>query len=258
MSKKVYGTFVGDTSYPYCIETTKAYFGTEYEIESIKDWVPTAYAANNISITDDGSLRNNGKEFITVPLTFEDSLKAFDELRKSLKLGDDPYSYRTSTHVHLNVLNMTTDKLRHMTLLYALLEPVFFEYAGQSRKQNIHCVPLNYTLLPKYYGMSIEKLIGAWSKYTAFNLVPVKKYGTVEFRHLSGTPHKEVYERWLTMIHELWAFSMENSSIWLRNTLYSGASWEDIRKQVIPSSVNIVPPASETRASLIDVKLAFV
>ena len=258
MSKKVYGTYIADTHYPYCVDAKEPFFGTEYEIESIKDWVPTAFASKNISVTDDGSLRNNGKEFITVPLSYEDSLKGFKELRQSLKLGNDPYSYRTSTHVHLNVLNMDTDKLRHMTLLYAVLEPVFFAYAGQQRKQNIHCVPLNYTLLPKYYNQSIDKYIACWSKYTAYNLLPVKKYGTVEFRHLSGTPDFDTYEAWLTMIKELYNFSMDNSSLWLRHALLSGATVKDIQQSVMPSSMYIEPIASETRTSLIDVKLAFV
>lgn len=258
MSNKVWGTYISDTCYMYCASATTALFGTEYEIESVEDWKPTAFAQGNIQITDDGSLRNNGKEFITVPLSFEQSLKGFDELRKSLKLGDDPYSYRTSTHVHVNVMTMETIKLRQMVLLYALLEPVFFEYAGQARKQNIHCVPLNYTLLPKYYGMSLDKLIACWSKYTAFNLLPVKKYGTVEFRHLGGTGDRARYERWLCLINDLWDFSMDTSPNWLRDSLYAGASWEDIRKQVLPSSVGLNPPATEIRASLIDVKLAFV
>lgn len=145
-------------------DTDEFYCGTEYEIEDIKEIKLPGYDRmypGNLSLSDssvfwrgdiglvhDGSLRNGGIEFITRPVTFNEAIKLFSTLHDGLKLGPEPYTVRTSTHVHVNMCNMTLDQCKHMMLLYALLEPVFFAAVKPERQFNIHCVPLNYTMLP--------------------------------------------------------------------------------------------------------------
>jgi hypothetical protein len=244
--------------------------GTEYEIEDIKSVkLPghsvmhrenlslndsSAYWVGNIGLLHDGSLRNNGIEFITKPLTFNEALTAFDVLHKGLVLGPHPYTNRTSTHVHVNMANMSMGQVKHLLLLYALLEPVFFEVAGETRKHNIHCVPLSFTMLPSIYSKPIQDIIKAWSKYSAFNLMPLKSQGTVEFRHLYGTGDIEVYQKWLTLIKELWDFVYTQPNNTLETMLRAEYSPQYIQHTVLPSSKNIYADYS---ASLIDVKLAF-
>lgn len=244
--------------------------GTEYEIEDVKyialpghekmgrsglnlsDSSP--YWIGNIGLMHDGSLRNNGVEFITKPLSFTESLKTFDILHKGLTLGPQPFSSRTSIHVHVNMTNMSMAQLKHFLLTYALLEPVFFEVAGETRKHNIHCVPLNFTMLPSIYSKPIQDIVKAWSKYSAFNLMPVRTQGTVEFRHLYGTADAQVYQKWLTLIKELWDFVYNNETTTLEAMLKAGHSPQHIQNIVLPSSKYISPDYS---ASFIDVKLAF-
>ncbi len=244
--------------------------GTEYEIEDVK-YInfpghekisrtnlnlsdSSAYWINNIGLMHDGSLRNNGVEFITKPLSFEDSLKTFEILHKGLTLGPQPFSSRTSIHVHVNMTNMSMAQLKHFLLLYALLEPVFFEVAGETRKHNIHCVPLNFTILPSIYNKPIQDIVKAWSKYSAFNLMPVRTQGTVEFRHLYGTADAQVYQKWLTLIKELWDFVYDTPPDVLQEMLLKGYSPQQIQTLVLPSSKYMSPDYS---ASFIDVKLAF-
>ena len=248
-----------------CASTKEFICGTEYEIENILKVNLKGFNGAGSSVSwfgdlgaiTDGSLRNKGIEFVTRPVTFERALVLFDVLHGGLELGPEPYTTRTSTHVHVNVASMSSHQLKHFVLLYALFEPVFFNYVGDARKHNIHCVPLNYTLLPKHYGCSASYLVDIWSKYTAFNLKPVKTQGTVEFRHLYGTGDKQVYQQWLSMLKELWSFAFNNKHSWLKDQLKEKTSPKDILMQVLPSA----PISSwnmDFSDSLIDVKLAFV
>jgi hypothetical protein len=235
-----------------------AMFGTEYEIENIKNTTFNEFLNQHISVVEDHSLRNNGREFITVPSSYKNSIILFNRLHENLKLGPNPYSSRTSTHVHLNILPLELEQLKHLVLLYAFLEPVFFAYAGEKRKQNIHCVPLNYTMLPKYYNIDVNLLVSQWTKYSAFNLCPVKTQGTVEFRHLGGTGDVSYYTGWLTLIRDLYNFVVVNSNDWLEEQLFNNITQREIQMQVLPTSGTLYPLVDDNRASLIDVKLAFV
>lgn len=180
-------------------------FGTEYEIEDVADWNYNGdwVGKYGISSEEDHSLRNSGKEFKTKPLTFQDSLDCFEALHSNLSLGSDPYSERTSTHVHMNMGHFTEEQVKQLLLTYALYEPLFFSYVGMSRQESIFCVPLSYTSLPNHYAKPLAYLYEKWHKYTAFNLLPLHSFGTVEFRHLGGTGDFFKYERWLTAIKNL-------------------------------------------------------
>ena len=251
-------------------ETEEFFCGTEYEIEDVKTIkLPghgiynrkdlslsdsSAHWLGDIGLMHDGSLRNNGMEFITKPVNYERALQLFDTLHTGLVTGPEPFSPRTSIHVHVNMANMTLDQLKHFLLTYVLLEPVFFEVAGETRKHNIHCVPLTYTILPTIYCKSIVEIVKSWSKYSAFNLLPIKTQGTVEFRHLYGTNDAYIYRKWLTLIKELWDFVNENETNILQEMLLKGLTPQEIQHIVLPSSKDITADFSD---SFIDVKLAF-
>jgi hypothetical protein len=180
--------------------------GCEFEIEDILSFGDVEHYTD---IVNDGSLRD-GKEFRTHPCTYEKTIELFTRLHSTLKLGKQPFSERTSIHVHVNIRELELPQARQLILLYALFEPLFFEYVGHTRKNSIFCVPLNYTYLPSIYKQSAIHLKEKWHKYTAFNIVPMGPgpeapgFGTVEFRHLYGTNNVEVFQTWLSAIKELY------------------------------------------------------
>ena len=184
--------------------------GVELEIENIKDH--GAYASNHWKVTTDDSLRNNGYEYTKGPMTYEEAIEAFVKLHKDLKTGADPFSERTSIHVHVNVAGLEETELKQFILTYALLEPLFFDFVGPARQNNIYCVPLSYTFLPSIYKHPLQTLHAKWSKYAAFNICPVGCHehsaglSTVEFRHLYGTNRVEVFSDWLAAIRDLYLF----------------------------------------------------
>lgn len=178
--------------------------GIECEIESIKSWRVGGWKAF-FNITEDGSLRNDGREFISQPMPITALLEGFKILHKDLIYHPqfDPFSERTSIHVHVNCQNLTTDQVRNIILMYALFEEFFFAQTLPSRRDNIHCVPLTETFLPAQYSADLVRLFERWQKYTALNIKPLNEHGTIEFRHMHGHDDPVLLESWLRCIEKL-------------------------------------------------------
>lgn len=240
--------------------------GTEYEIEHVKevlnpdgDSLPFSLHEDtqwwdDLGWQRDGSLRNNGIEVVTHPVTFDEALKDFKKVHEYVHVGELAYTHRTSTHVHVNVQNLSDTQVKTLTMLYALFENVFFNFVGPVRANNIHCVPLNYTYLPNKYSRPLTELVETWSKYTAFNLCPVRTLGTVEFRHLYGTGDYEIYKQWLTLLRSLWNFVYENPTFNLYEYLLNNGDVKHLQYSIFGLGVPLV----DTSSTVIDVKLAFV
>ena len=267
----IYDTFGPNLMHSALASSTEFICGTEYEIEDIKKCVfhgegisisnlhdKDPYWSGDIGSMRDGSLRNNGAEFITKPVSYDRALVLFDEIHQGLTLGPEPYTARTSIHVHVNVASMNSAQVKLLLHTYALLEPVFFHLAGAQRCHNIHCVPLTYTLMPTLYKDTLALIIERWSKYTALNLCPIRTQGTIEFRHMHGTGDKDLYRLWLTLLHELWTFAFTHPSMQLITWLKSGVSTKDICKLVLPSSSNMFLDQLDFTSNRIDVKLGYL
>lgn len=175
--------------------------GTECEIESILDH--SKVDGDIYNTTTDGSLRNNGYEYVSIPLEVDSSIKAFKDLHAVLKVGPDAYTERTSIHVHANCANLEAVQVRSIIYLYALYEEAFFSMVDKSRRGNIHCVALTETYLPSLYKASLSLMFNKWHKYTALNIRPLNKYGTIEFRHMHGHGDTALYTEWVLAIENL-------------------------------------------------------
>lgn len=240
--------------------------GTEYEIEDVTSVLDEDGHGLPFSLTEetqwwgglgfqrDGSLRNNGIEVVTEPVNFNRALEEFNRVHTYVKVGPEAYTHRTSTHVHVNVQNLTEEQVKTLMLLYALYEPLFFDYVGEERANNIHCVPLAYTYLPTKYNRELSYLVEGWSKYTAFNLLPVRSFGTVEFRHLYGTGSYTVYYKWISLLCRLWYFVYKNEDFNLKTFLLSGGNVNELGQSIFGEQWKTL----DYRVNLIDVKLAFV
>lgn len=178
------------------------FVGLECEIEAINDhgnadtygWL----------ITTDGSLRNNGHEYISPPVNVPQASEMFKRLHGSIKTATfEPFSQRTSIHVHANCANLKLREVRDIVWLYALFEEAFFLMCAPDRRNNIHCTPLTETYLPSIYNSSVANMVSRWHKYTALNLKPLTKQGTIEFRHMHGHADTALMDEWLLIIRNL-------------------------------------------------------
>lgn len=237
-------------------QTPKFIAGTELEVESVSGWGDVDW-----TVETDGSLRNEGKEFISPPLETSELIEGFKKIHASFKKYPQypKFSERTSIHVHVNCLDLTQQQTRSIVQWYALFEPVFFVMVEPIRENNIHCVPLYQTHLSQYYKKELCQMVERWSKYTALNLVPLSTQGTIEFRHMEGHDDAEKFEWWLKTLENLWTYGKDNSVT--RAVLSSPeavmAAFDAIFKDAPIRSLRS-HVLSLVEESLIDVKLALV
>lgn len=236
--------------------------GVEHEIENVLSY--DALNHTYFHTESDNSLRNNGVEFISNPLNFVSQVCAFDNLHGSIKYRpkggvDDAFTDRTSIHVHVNCMDLSLEATKAFILWYALFEPVFFSFVDKKRPNSIYCVPLDQTVLPNHYSKSVNHLTQMWSKYTAFNILPLRSQGTIEFRHMHGTNDKVLFVEWLTAIKQLWEYSQKNfpSKLTLKKDSFVRDAFDEIfrstRGATIGSSVTGL-----VENTLIDLKLSFL
>lgn len=237
----------------------KFYAGVECEIESVKN---KEEDFEGFVATEDGSLRNYGVEFISIPLPKDELLSCFTNLHAEIEFYNpsEAFSPRTSTHVHINCRSLEPEQIKNLILLYALYENFFFALCEQGRRDNIHCVPLSETFLPNHYNKELGYLLDKWHKYTALNILPLRKLGTVEFRHLQGTGDTVLFGEWLTALDNLWGLCQTDKIT--PETLTDERLLKDWWKRLFGHSSRIMmlePSFNNVIANnLLDVKFAFI
>lgn len=165
-------------------------------------------------VSRDGSLQG-GVEFISAPIWGTAINDALAELGSYFAIKKPYLSFRTSVHVHLNVLDISEDELCRLISLYSKYEPALFRLHSEwNRYDNIFCVPaykstqiqegynrLMYDI--KHQRVSINYV--GW-KYSAMNPNSVGELGTLEFRHMGGTDDMDKLNAWINILLQLkWA-----------------------------------------------------
>lgn len=206
----------------------KSFLGIEVEVERVEDWEDFEHKVSPWwKCVEDGSLRNSGREFVSIPLRGENVYNALYILKRVLEDHSNySFSERTSVHVHLNVRKFTVEQLMNFLITYLIVEQTLFskvKSSGFIRDKNIFCVPVTES---KYYlhmdeafnsyyqGKyleTVDSLVNLWKKYTALNLLPIREQGTVEFRHLGGTLDISLIMNWINLILSIRNYVSKNS-----------------------------------------------
>ena len=176
--------------------------GIEIEAENFGGYNKTNKVLEAWNITTDGSLRNNGIEFVSNPLQVSIVSDALRELFSN-QLSKLDFSRRTSIHVHMNVRDMRYCDFINLIKIYICFEYALFRFAGDFRRKSIFCVPIQETSLLQSTIKSSDFFFRAanpWMKYSAFNLSPVSTQGTVEFRHMQGTQNISYITDWIDIL----------------------------------------------------------
>lgn len=198
-------------------------YGLEIELENCLD--PHEMRVPGMENKEDGSLRNNGQEFILKPMTFSNVAVTLQTFYNRNNIGDRNISERCSVHVHVNCQNLTLEQLAPILLLYQVFEPLLFAWVGDDRDKNIFCVPWSETLITANSLAFTKSSYRDWYKYTALNLRPLHDYGTIEFRHLAGQPDYTRILRWMALIGCLFAYC-------------EGKTMEELEKEVLSLNSN--------------------
>jgi hypothetical protein len=161
----------------------------------------------HFQVTQDGSLRGNAYEFISKPMRSDNAVNALAHFFNVTKFNEANYSDRCSVHVHANCTNLEKENVAALAVLYTVFEEIMFSFVGGNRDSNIYCIPWSQCrshldLVQRFINDSSSTL-RRWNKYTALNLIPLAKQGTVEFRQMHGTADMSKLVTWIDIIGSL-------------------------------------------------------
>lgn len=198
-----------------CANNAGAGLGESYGIEiEVENYSPrsrpgdVATLSNNWELKNDGSLRNNGAEFVSrvlEPAAVENAVRHL-YARTASKWQPSP---RTGIHVHANMLGRTRDEVRRVCAYYAFVEPQMFRLAGEEREENIFCVPwyrapmeaeVVRTALLAGDMVPFASFIQQSCKYSALYCGPLVTFGTIEFRHARTFHDPDSLLRWVDAV----------------------------------------------------------
>ena len=192
----------------------KSLVGIEVEVENvlkIDPGIPICFW----KIEQDGSLRNHGREFKTWAIPVQYAQIALTQLFNGLN-PDIDFSARTSVHVHVDVRSFTIKQLLILLFVYAVMENILFKFAGGNRRNNIFCTPITETKLFQNLDITNGRVIQnhfntVWQKYTALNLLPISKFGTVEFRQMPGNADIQKLCIWIDLLSRIRLYAYKTS-----------------------------------------------
>jgi len=188
-------------------------FGIEIEIEG--KHLVEVNSGGWLSVKD-GSLRGESFEYVfDHPVDRVKVPKMLDFLVNKLKNSELNFSFRTSVHVHMNMLDCTHNDLLNTIYTYLLLEEPFLFYCGKERKGNRFCLRLQdaegiMDTLQFLFKNEFKDLAGINRdsvRYASINLEALNKYGSLEFRAMRGNLDKEVIDTWVEALYRVRTFA---------------------------------------------------
>lgn len=165
-------------------------YGIEIEVEG----VTSPFSVDNGHFEPDGSLRNNGIEYISDVLDGEEAAKAWnaDVVAKLVSIGAD-FSTRCGVHIHIDFRTRTSKQIRVFIHRYLTMERYICSVVGFGRDKNTFCLPWldndgDFQAISNYIRTGRSSTVDRASKYTALNLRPLAYQGSIEFRMLPSLP----------------------------------------------------------------------
>lgn len=186
---QVFGYSIPSACVPHIQVAGVTRAGIEIELENITD---TNLNTNYWRSITDGSLRNRGREFVfNGAHGGTDLFLACVELDTFLGRQSPDGNWRCSTHVHVDVRELTATQLKNIIITNLVYEKLLFRLSGFQRYSNNFCSAFGFAqqqlqLLATNWNRDgaefMNNVAGGWDKYSALNLRPLASFGSIEFR----------------------------------------------------------------------------
>ena len=190
-------------------------FGIEIEVEGNN---LVEVQSGGWTSVKDGSLRGESYEYVfSEPVIREKVKPQLEFLAKKLHKSELNFSFRTSVHVHMNMMDCTEDQVMNVIYLYLLLEEPFLTYCGKERKGNRFCLRLQdaeglmdaVNMIFVYGFKGIQNINRDTMRYASINLEALVKYGSLEFRAMHGNLDVQYIDTWVEALYRIRKFAME-------------------------------------------------
>ncbi len=157
------------------------------------------------------SLRFEGIELrFSSALNGMDIIHAMEALDRGMRVYDvEPYveGHRGSTHVHLNISNLSIKALHDITMLAYFCEPILMDFCEEDRHNNSFTVPISRTkdqivILKQIKAGNLNFETESY-KYRAIGLNSIYGKGSLEFRMFHSTYNTVEILKWINFIQEI-------------------------------------------------------
>lgn len=176
---------------------------------------------NHWKFTTDSSINgNNAREMVSPVLKGNEGLKSLRRACKALRLSSAKVNKSCGIHIHLDVNDFTVENMKSLVKNWYLLENKFDKIMPVSRRDNnnrycksISSIASQRVLFSRLDNCStINEIIALFdTRYLKLNLKSYLRYGTVEFRHHSGTTMFSKIKNWVLICARLVEFSKQNN-----------------------------------------------
>lgn len=193
--------------------------GIELEAESVYIGTMAPLQMAGWTVDRDGSLRNDGREFVlSQPLAGSSLTRAIHTLfemqspdrGQMLRYQVNP---RAGTHIHINWIENTVGSAAALIALMYMIEPLVYNWADEDRAWCSYCNPLSdipASVLNKLLRMENDDDDDEWllreiddesvGRYHGLNIVALAKYGTFEFRYFPSTASRADMIKWVKFV----------------------------------------------------------
>ena len=192
--------------------------GIELEAEQVYCELSGVLNMAGWTMDRDGSLRNDGREFVlTQPLAGSSLTRAIHTLFEMQRSENrSPLQYvvnpRAGTHVHLNWIEDTVGSAAALIALMYIIEPLVYSWADEDRAWCSYCNPLSdipASTINKLLRMDVDEE-DEWvlrniededlGRYHGLNIVALAKYGSFEFRYFPSTTAHTDMIKWVKFV----------------------------------------------------------
>lgn len=216
----------------------KQNIGIEIEVEFDRDTAVNPDNLNLWTVKSDGSLRR-GQEFVlSRPLRGDALSSAIEEFFHHNRVYKSPTS---GTHIHVDMRDKaaTLDVVKTMASIVVCIEPAIFGMFTEGREWCGYTNPI--TTIPEGASFSVfseragaEEFRTLFSpgtreyKYYGFNMLPLGRYGSVEFRYFNTAENADELIEWVQfcMAVKMAAVNINTRSS-LKYYLSSEICWEE-------------------------------
>lgn len=167
-------------------------------------------------LKEDGSLRGGHEYVLSVPCAVDELPELVEGLYESFNTSSSAFSLsnRCSTHVHINVKGLKANNLTAIIALWMTFEESIIEYMGEVRKANHFCLSTkDASSLQTFWSSFLDNGFvpeGGGYKYSALNLLPIWRFGSIEFRCAPAWDTSDKPIEWAKFLLALRDYAVEN------------------------------------------------
>lgn len=228
-------------------------FGIELELEGCGIDFGEHDELSHWRVVEDNSLRNNGREFVSKILSRKQLPAALKQLQSVFDEFPDTHpSFRCGTHLHINFSDHLTADVVKTVMSLLLFENALVSVFAPERRQSVFCVSWADTrglfsttkawssTLARY---CLSNLIDTSGKYRTINLVPLTRYGTIEFRMFPSTTDVDQISTYVDTVYRI---------IDLHKKVGFDGVWESLRDKPEDTLAYVFGDVRKPQVSMVD------